>query len=350
MSVVLKPGWLYFLRLRDFRTGQVDGYVKIGLTNFERPVEERVDDHQTGNPREVFVVHDMQVSAINTIENYLHSLWAPQGVHGEWFEMDAEQVLEAIGQATALNQFIEEHRQNIEIGMEIYNQASSGQTRQPTNEDVSLGEEWLDLKRRHVIAKGTVTLHSERLRRLMGNARGIGGVVDFEERVRKSALDKKAIQQEHPDIVKRFTTIKTALSGKFSPQHTNPQLKGLDAGLDKQIKDEKSLQAGGRDPDYYSQSQASRTAEIESAHSDYLSSLGEERTLKIHLDLIVDRAKAACGLDDGVGGLCTWVRKEVDSESVDWGSLAEERPDIAEAYITDEKRYVAVIIKPFKPY
>ena len=39
MAVVLKPGWLYFLRDRDYRTWQVSPYVKIGLTNFNRPVE-----------------------------------------------------------------------------------------------------------------------------------------------------------------------------------------------------------------------------------------------------------------------------------------------------------------------
>ena len=83
MAVVLKPGWLYFLRDRDFRTGQVSPYVKIGLTNFDRPVEARVYDHQTGNPREVYSMNDMQVSAVSTTENYLHHVWELQSFRAE---------------------------------------------------------------------------------------------------------------------------------------------------------------------------------------------------------------------------------------------------------------------------
>jgi len=45
----MKEGWVYLLRERDFLTGTTDRYLKIGLT--ERDVEDRVKEHQTGNPR-----------------------------------------------------------------------------------------------------------------------------------------------------------------------------------------------------------------------------------------------------------------------------------------------------------
>ena len=75
MAVTVKEGFLYFLRDRDYRTGTISPYVKIGLTNADRPVSNRVDEHQTGNPRQVFSAHEFQVNAVDTAETHLHHLW-----------------------------------------------------------------------------------------------------------------------------------------------------------------------------------------------------------------------------------------------------------------------------------
>lgn len=342
------------MRDRDYRTGQISPYVKIGLTKFDRPVEERINDHQTGNAREVYSVHEMQVSAVSTTENYLHHIWAPYGVHNEWFEMDDDQVAEAIKQAESLNQLIEGHRPHIELGIATYNKLSNGQMKKPNDEEEDLADEWLDARQKHMLAKGTVSLFSERLRRLMGDCRGIVGVIDFQDKLRAAALDKKAIKENHPEIVKQYTSTNTSISisGKLKPNHTNPQLRQLDEDLDNQIKDERALQVSGSDPDDFSKEPAARTSEIEQAHSDYLGSMGEERSLKIALDLVVDRVKAACGLYDGVEGMCTWKREESESEStkIDWKKLVEEHPKIAETNMTAEKRIAAFKIKPYRPY
>ena len=45
----LTPGTLYVLRDRDFRTGELGKYVKIGVVQNEREVEKRDKEHQTGN-------------------------------------------------------------------------------------------------------------------------------------------------------------------------------------------------------------------------------------------------------------------------------------------------------------
>ena len=45
----MKEGWVYLLRERDFLIGIIDCKFKIGLTEGE--VEDRVKEHQTGNPR-----------------------------------------------------------------------------------------------------------------------------------------------------------------------------------------------------------------------------------------------------------------------------------------------------------
>ena len=43
----MSAGYVYLLRERDFLSGQVGPYLKIGLT--EREVGKRIKEHQTGN-------------------------------------------------------------------------------------------------------------------------------------------------------------------------------------------------------------------------------------------------------------------------------------------------------------
>ncbi len=350
MGIALTPGWLYFLRDRDFRSGQVSNYVKIGLTKFDRPVEDRIYDHQTGNAREVYSVYEMQVIAVSTTENYLHHVWAPYRVHGEWFKMDDDQVAAAIRQAETLNQLIESHRPQIELATTIYNVLSNGKTKKASKDELELAFDWLETKKKHVLAKNNASLFAHRLRRLMGDCRGIEGVIDFQDKLTVSTLDKKKIKEKYPDLVKQYTTTNTSISGTLKPEYTNPLLKGLDENLAKQIKDEKDLQISSSDPDDFSNDSATRTPEIEQVHSDYLGSLGRTRELKIELDLIVDRVKANCGLNDGIEGLCAWKREESESEKTDWKQLVEDHSKIAEANMTDEKRTAAFKIKPYRPY
>ena len=350
MPVLLKPGWLYFLRDRDYRTEMESDYVKIGLTNFERPVTERIGDHQTGNPRELYSIHEMQVSAVSTTENYLHNLYAPLRVHGEWFEMSDNQVNEAVQKSVYLNDLIEGHRDLIEFGMEIYNAPSNGEIREASEDELILAGEWLEAKIRNILAKARADLFRERLRRMMGSCRGIDGVVDFQDKLRAASIDKGSIKKSHPDLVDRYSSRKTSISGSLKAEFTNPRLKALDESLEDQIKREKAGQHPGSEPDEFEDSIAARTPEIEEAHMGLLSRLGEERESKIHLDLAIDRAKAACGLHDGVEGLCSWKRVEVESAVIDWKRLAEENPEVVDSNMVPEKRIAAFKIKAYRPY
>ena len=59
----MKEGWFYLLRERDFLTGTTDRYLKIGLT--ERDVEDRVKEHQIGNPSRYTSDYDLQLEPMS---------------------------------------------------------------------------------------------------------------------------------------------------------------------------------------------------------------------------------------------------------------------------------------------
>jgi len=100
------PGSIYFLRERDFLTGEVSPYVKIGLVRKDKPTEKRILEHQTGNPREIYDYQTIEATFVEDLETRLHYIFGAHWVTGEWFLLDELQLLEVIdvAQVYALEQ------------------------------------------------------------------------------------------------------------------------------------------------------------------------------------------------------------------------------------------------------
>jgi hypothetical protein len=350
MAVIPKDGFLYFLRDRDYRSGDISPYVKIGLTNADRPVKERVDEHQTGNPRQVFSAHEFQVNAVDTAETHLHHLWASTRVHGEWFLMDDAQVQTAIQQAKDLNDLIANNFPNFNSVKLLKSIHSNGKSRAGTQAEIDLLKLVLDTKKAHVLASAKSKLFNERIRKLMGINQGIDGVCSFQIKTTKEAIDKTKIQKDHPQLVAKYISKSTNLSGSFKAEYVNPQLRGLDEPLDAEIKAEIKAQTGGNDPANYSKSILKRSKLIERTHLEYLESLGEESSLAISLDLLTSQVKASIGDYDNVEGLGSWIRADKESESIDWKQFGIDNPKVIAANMKPEKQSVAMVVKPYRAY
>ena len=98
MAINLTPGEIYFIREKDLLTKEVSSYVKVGLVREgeDRGSEERASEHQTGNPRQLFVEKIVKTEAVSAVENMLHDHFANQRVSGEWFDFDNVQLQECI--------------------------------------------------------------------------------------------------------------------------------------------------------------------------------------------------------------------------------------------------------------
>ena len=48
------PGEIYFIHTIDQASGDSHGYYKIGIVRNERDSEQRIKEHQTGNPTESY--------------------------------------------------------------------------------------------------------------------------------------------------------------------------------------------------------------------------------------------------------------------------------------------------------
>ena len=64
------PGQLYINRDRDYFSGELGDYVKIGIVKEHetRGSEERRGEHQTGNPREVVIIREFKSRMVEHLE------------------------------------------------------------------------------------------------------------------------------------------------------------------------------------------------------------------------------------------------------------------------------------------
>jgi hypothetical protein len=90
-------GTLYVMRERDYLSGELFDYYKIGIVNGAKDVESRRKSHVTGNPRDIFTVGEYSCLAVQKLETLLHNLYAKNRVHsGEWFVFSEDEVKELV--------------------------------------------------------------------------------------------------------------------------------------------------------------------------------------------------------------------------------------------------------------
>jgi hypothetical protein len=103
MAIKLTPGNLYFIRDIDYLTGDIGKYVKIGIVTNERTTEERIKNHQTGNPRGIYPVAEVtDVPFVERLETHLHYENNEQWITGEWFLMNDTEVKSVVARAEYL--------------------------------------------------------------------------------------------------------------------------------------------------------------------------------------------------------------------------------------------------------
>ena len=108
----LGRGVIYFITEQD-GAGRTD-YVKIGLVGDAegRTSLARMKEHQTGNPRQLQLPHEVETVFVTTVESRLHNEYAARRVSGEWFKFDDSGLASAVDRCRAL---AEEYQREIPI-------------------------------------------------------------------------------------------------------------------------------------------------------------------------------------------------------------------------------------------
>lgn len=124
----LLSGHLYFINELDIKTGQKSEYYKVGIVkeSAHRDSQNRLLEHQTGNPRKLYVVETIQTPAVEYVESTLHYLFASNRVMGEWMRFSDDELSMAIDKAKEMSSTIANTLQDIEESERLKKIVSNG--------------------------------------------------------------------------------------------------------------------------------------------------------------------------------------------------------------------------------
>jgi hypothetical protein len=212
-EISLEPGTVYFIGERDLISGEETPYVKIGLTKLDRTGVEREADLKTGNPRELFVMHEEYVPLVHSVERALRYEFRLQNVLREWhvFRPDSPKKLtEAISLCQDLGREFADYVPIVGAARDIAKTESRGEIKKATSPDAEhwLREYWLHS---HVLSLGDKA--TEKYSSLAKVAAAEGKPAPQGTTTTQSprqTVNWKRFEAEHPEISALFQIAKSS--------------------------------------------------------------------------------------------------------------------------------------------
>ena len=154
MASKLTPGNLYFIRDIDYLTGEVGKYVKIGIVTNDRTTEDRIKNHQTGNPRGIYPVAEVtDVPFVERLETHLHYEYNEHWITGEWFLLNDKEVKALVARAESLKADQINEKPMIErVLLKLDKSISNGQIKKANKQSLALEQQIIQLKGENLIS------------------------------------------------------------------------------------------------------------------------------------------------------------------------------------------------------
>jgi len=324
-------GEIYFIRERDRMDGQHSTYVKIGLVkSIERNSEERLLDHQTGNPRDLVLHHKVQTPSPYWVERGLHHRLGRKRVRGEWFLLDLDELQTSIELAETL---AGEAFQVVDLITEAdrLKDTPSNGTVLPSTDDAY---EWLDqLSRAHAQVRACEELTNEYGKVFGALTPEQREVVEDEELVVIESyihrhFDREGFAGSHPEIYSGFISVEETVSGQFRPKYIDHLVSELDRDL------------AQFDSDFRLACQ--QVLEDTMAFSDLAELFrdleGRQNAYEWEKKIADARLRVLCGNADEIEGICKWKRVIKEKETFDEEGLQSSHPEEYKKFLTVEAR------------
>ena len=319
---MLKPGpegIVYVIRENNFDGAPTNNY-KLGIIRDSergRTVDQRCDEHRTGNPNPLEVVHTTQTAMVDQVETLAHGVHAQYRVNGEWFHFSPphlEGVIEFVENAaqSALRALAKVTRAN-----DLANELSDGSIVAPSADT-------LELHHRLRLTKAMITVCKSAQAHLTGQLlvaqekeQPKDNWVTTTPKAGRVKFDEKTFANTHPRIHARYFSSCDRVSKSFkiattsmdeieARKHWTELWRHLDHAL--------SLRASGTSGD--------------DLHAAYLATLAHETALRWEYELGEAELRCECGLHDQIVGVCSWTRKTDLRTSFDLTRFKAEQEDM----------------------
>ena len=352
MAIKLTPGNLYFIRDIDYLTGEIGKYVKIGIVNNDRKTEDRIKDHQTGNPRGIYPVEEVtDVPFVERLETQLHYEYNEKWITGEWFLLNDKEVKAIVKRAEALKaqQLIDKPLIE-EVLLKIQEKVSNGKVKVANKSALELENKIIKLKGELNVYKAKIEISKYEFYTLLGANGSIEGVLKIKYSPSKYAFDEKAFQIAHPALHKKFVlpredkfnhTFNYTNNDQYSLGNVDPVLASSKKALGTTSYTQAQLKGVQK-----------RTKKIEKLHADHLILLKEMKWREYELEILEYRLQKLVGIYDGIDAICTWKRYySPQTDAFNVGAFKEKHPKIYSAFVTKPSNEgFAMDVEKFRAY
>jgi len=333
-----RPGEIYFVRENVLGSDKLSSFVKIGLVADKRTSDERLKEHQTGNPRRLQNQAVVSTGAVHRVEAMMHRIYAPFRVSGEWFDFqDEAKVLEAIDQVKTLAADVETWTPTFDQAEALATQESDGPAIAPNDQITEIANRW-------AIANTKVLLCADLEQQIRGKfvqalAAGVDvkGAVTEKEVFPKPKFNTTLFKKELPEKYEEYQKVSTTWSGTFKVLLKALERSALDADFLAQFAELEAQVAAVVDPEH-----AYLLNETELA----LTNLGA--IAEWELDIATAQIKIECGTAAGIEGICTWERKWSSRTGLDVDKLANLEPDLFIQYFLPRESYKRIKVTKAK--
>lgn len=347
MALTNKKGWLYFLGEIDFKSGQEFSYVKIGKTDYDRPVSDRSNDHQTGNPRLIIEVADsIRTNFIDTLETYMHHRFATKRVHGEWFLFDEDELSEAVNEAIRVNELLDSVLAEAQSVKEMNKSLSNGKAIAASKSVMADYEQYLSHETSRTLHKLNQDIVTAKLRKMTSSNSHLDGVSVLSLVPRKDKFDEVGFENKHPGVLAKFMKAEEKISRSYTIAN-KPSAAKSHKVVNSELKEIKSKH---EEITVVSDSIVARDSSIESLHNEWLGLHEMEAESKIMAEIYSLRLQHACGENEGIEGVCKWKRNMQTKESLDTDALMTAEPSIYEKFLVPQTDIAKYVVTKYRSY
>ena len=344
-------GEIYFIGEKDLRTKEITPYFKVGIVrenadNADRDSTQRLLEHQTGNPRELYIESVVKTDLVELVETLLHKKFAPLGVRGEWMLLTAEELAQVQKEASALAKEAAEITADLEKAEKLAKEKSDEELVPATDELKALNEIYLEsnakLKSCDDMFDAIKEIFAEALED-EDEEEEVEAFVKVQEKKGKAIFDEDSFKAKYEKIYSQFIITKSTIKGTASFSGSR--------GFKKEFKEfdpSFATMVDGFDP--LAEKIKAGKEKKESLHgfSLELRRVSAEATWsKMKAE---SKIKVACGTHAGIDGLFKWARTEKVIESLDRKGLKEAHPELYAEFTTQGEATKAVIVDPKKGY
>jgi len=338
--VATQPAEIYFLREIDVISGEVSSYVKIGLVRAadDRDSEDRLKEHQIGNPRDLYV-HDMvKTHRVDTVEKLMHRKFATKMVRGEWFKLSDSELAKAIAMCRTFAEETEDHERRL-AKVALLEESESKPDLLDATEDALNWAKKLSESSAIVGACGKIRVSFSAI---TAAARDRGEetreIATVQLRKGFEKFDEVGFGSEFPDLFTQFEVSKESITKNFTLSNKKSYAVAIEVihpelfGLQKRFEE-------------ISAKVASEQKDMSELQKIYLNVLGILTESNWDKDVAETHLKLICGEAGGIDGVCSWKRVRKITISIDKKSLKSTYPSEYAKYVSVAPAKEIVVLK-----